>query len=83
MALLQRELSENYGLTVHMFVFFGLFYGFAVSGLLFKSAGRLVVTCALFLRGLRPPGRQDPCTLRRGLAFSPPGAVQAPKRNGP
>lgn len=52
-----------------------IFYGFAVTGLLFKSAGRLVVTCALFLRGLRPPGRPEPCTLRRGLALPPPGAV--------
>ena len=55
----------------------------AVAGLLFKSAGRLGVTCALFLRGLRPPGRPVPGTLPRALAFTPPGAVQAPKRNGP
>ena len=52
---------------------FSLFYGFAVSGLLFKSAGRLVVTCALFLRGLRPPGRPRSLHLAPGSGLFPSG----------
>ena len=40
---------------------------------MFKSAGRLVVTCALFLRGLRPPGRPRSLHVAPGSGLFPSG----------